>query len=129
MRRISICISILSLLSLTAFAKSTEKKKDEKRKPSQTFNYTVYSEDFPQDQLDGPVNGSSQEAAVLNPGQRDVILGRAGLTNYVASWDHLEKDILVLRASKNSFEVLRSKYPKLPPAALQQLQLLLKTGK
>ncbi|WP_220128745.1 hypothetical protein [Bdellovibrio sp. KM01] len=129
MRRICMCVYIFSFLSFTAFAKTTEKKKDEKRKPSQTFNYTVYSEDFPKEQLDGPVNASQQEAAVLNPGQRDMYLSQAGLIKYVASWDHLEKDILVLRASKNSLAILRSKYPTLPPASLQQLQILLKTSK
>ena len=124
-------VPVVLLLSLSSLAKtpSSTKTKDDKRKPNQEINYTVYSENYPKDQLGGPVNATTQETAVLNPGHRDMLLSQAGLTKHVGSWDHLDKDMLILRASKKSLPTLRTQYPILPAGSLAQLQSLLKAGK
>lgn len=120
------------LLSSNVYADKTTKLhpavKAEKttRKPTQDINYSVFSDQYPKEQLG---NIESEESAVLNPAQRERILATANLLRHTNTWDHLEKDILILRASKNSLEDLQRKYPKIPAVQLQQLRILLRAGK
>lgn len=119
-------------ICLSAGANSSRKKegssvKSSERKPNQDINYSVFSEDYPKEQLSGTTD--AEESAILNPAERERILATTNLHRFTKGWDHLEKDILILRASKNSLPMLQQKYPKLPGAQLQQLQNLLRSGK
>lgn len=64
------------------------------------------------------------------PQVRDQILESSGLLPRIMKWDHLERDILVLRAKQYSLTQISSMYPNLPKANLQHLQrLVLSYGK
>lgn len=65
----------------------------------------------------------------LRPAARDRALARAGLVDKVASWDQLEKDLLVMRASVFPIAELARKYDgKLDREALIRLKTALAEG-
>lgn len=53
--------------------------------------------------------------------ERDLRFEDSALTNAVKSWDHLEKDLLYLRAKKMSLTYLLKKYPALKENSLRDL--------
>lgn len=94
-----------------------------KRKPNQEINYNTFSQVYPSDQLQGSVN-QKNETEIISAKKRDEILYQADLKSTTSSWDHLEKDILILRATNNTFPVFRKKYPLIAEDKLYQLYLV-----
>jgi hypothetical protein len=88
------------------------------------INYSIYSDNYPVEQIKGPVNQSTQKSEVLVPGKRDQLLMKAGLTQEVSSWDQLDRDRLVMRARHNPLLRFAGKYPNLPKDKLQKLHKL-----
>jgi hypothetical protein len=113
---------VLISCSNSLFAQTSNKKDD------QSIGVTLYSEDYPAEYLHKEVfevSPPTQGTAVLGPTRRQEVLNKAQLAAATSTWDHLEKDILILRASKNSIEELKKKYPRLPKQNLLKLQQLL----
>ncbi len=94
--------------------------------PPAEINYSVYSSEYPTDQLNGPVNKSLRDQQVLAPGRRDDLLERAGLTKYFKSKSHYERDMFVLRVQNTNTKSLAKKYPTIPKNQLAKFQKLIK---
>ena len=61
--------------------------------------------------------------AIPDARKRDQVFARVkGLATHIDKLDQLDRDMLYMRAKKNSFADLRSKYPKIPEKLLAQLQ-------
>lgn len=56
---------------------------------------------------------------------RNRVLDSAGLLVEVSSWDHLDRDLLFIRAKNLSLEKLGSLYPNLPKSKLERFKALL----
>ncbi len=65
----------------------------------------------------------------MNKKVRDKILTKSGIANYAGQWDHLEKDIFVLRAKNYNFEQFRSLYPQIPEQNLQSAYTYIRNSK
>lgn len=78
--------------------------------------------------LPGGPDSSTQASEIPDPQVRDAIFQEAGLLSYVKNWAHLERDILFLRAEKQSLKDLIAKYPNLPKRSLQALKKLVQQG-
>lgn len=120
----------ICLIPFLTLAKQKPQKKDTLRKPSQQESVTLYgeaiSDDYPIDQFNHRLNSPDDvKKEVLNPAERSFVISKAQLFAETQSWDHLEKDILLLRAKKYSFEELKRFYPRINPVKLNQLQQIL----
>ncbi len=65
----------------------------------------------------------------MNKKIRDKILIKSGIANYAGQWDHLEKDIFILRAKNYNFEQFRSLYPQIPEQNLQTAYSYIRNSK
>lgn len=120
----------ICLIPFLTHAKQKPPKKDTLRKPSQQESLTLYgeaiSDDYPIDQFNNTLNAPDNiKKEILNPAERSFVISKAQLYAETQSWDHLEKDILILRAKKYSFEELKKIYPRINPVKLNQLQQIL----
>lgn len=104
----------------TSESSSVSKKK---RKPNQELNYNTFSQDYPADQLQGNIN-QKKDIEIISAKRRDEILYQANLKSITSGWDQLEKDILILRATNNTFPVFRKKYPTISEDKLYQLYFI-----
>lgn len=77
------------------------------------------AEKFPSDKYKIKKNKPSD---VLPPEERDLLLSQAGLTDDTSHMDHLDKDVLVLRAKNLDLKALEKQYPKIPSAKLKDLK-------
>jgi hypothetical protein len=124
-------ILLLLLLSQIVSAKAkTPKKITNIRKPSQQEGVTLYgeaiSEDYPMDQMDPSLKRPTEpQREVLNPAQTSFVLSKAQLFTETQNWDHLEKDILIVRTKKYSLNELKNYYPQIQPNKLLQLKTIL----
>lgn len=57
-----------------------------------------------------------------DPKLRDRLFASAGLSEATKTWDHLDRDMLFLRAQEQRLDFLTETYPKIPRALLAQLQ-------
>lgn len=124
----------LILIVLPQYSQSATKTK--KRIPANTngINLQVLDEDFDASswEKEGYIVKQKLEVPSTespNPRQRDLIFRNAGLFELIAGWDHLDKDLLYLRAKHKSLEQLQEQYPQMPLSALEKLILLLKGEK
>jgi hypothetical protein len=60
-----------------------------------------------------------------DPVKRNQILTEAGLEKTISKWDHLERDMLYMRARAMPLKELQTKYPKLPKRSLEKLKALI----
>ncbi len=95
------------------------------------------SPDFPAEKLkkDGykvhPYERSvleSRKDQIPDPVKRDQIFAKAGIASKVVTWDHLEKDMLYMRALTGTLPELQAKYPKMDKSSLQKLQAMIRQG-
>lgn len=98
------------------------------KNPSQgtEINYSVYSKNYPAEQLNGPVNIEQKDQQVLSPEARLGVFEKAGIDKTVKKWSHFEQDMLVLRAKNKTLVDLSKSYPKIPKSQLSKLQQSLK---
>ena len=71
------------------------------------------------------VHGADEEKQGMLPRERDSILRQADLAKEVQPWDHLDRDLLLLKAAHFSKEELRVAYPQIPEEKLDRLQSLI----
>lgn len=94
--------------------------------PGAEINYSVYSQDYPAEQLKGPVNENVKDRQLLSPQKREDAFLKSGVTKITQKWSHYEKDMLVLRAQNKKLSELSKKYPKIQKSKLAKLQQVLK---
>lgn len=73
------------------------------------------------------VHGADEEKQGMLPRERDSILRQADLAQEVQQWDHLDRDLLLLKAAHFNREELRVAYPQIPEEKLDRLQSLIHT--
>ncbi|MEK2689255.1 hypothetical protein [Bdellovibrio sp. GT3] len=94
--------------------------------PGVELNHSVYSNQYPAEQLKGPVNKTQREHQVISPGQRDDLIDKAGLEKYFKDKSHYDRDMFVLRAQNYSANELAKKYPDLSKRQLVKIKNLIK---
>lgn len=73
------------------------------------------SEEFPANKYEIKKNKKSE---VLPPNERDALFSQAGLTEHTANMDHLDKDVLLLRARTMDIKQFEKQYPNIPSSKL-----------
>ena len=126
-------ITTVLLLSTNAFSKKpaiVEKKPaiiNKKRIPAENTGKIIMTpaeegletEDFNNDDYSIQEQPSSYNNETVNKKIREKILIKSGVSKFTSQWDHLEKDIFILRAKNYNFEQFRSFYPQIPEQNLQ----------
>lgn len=89
----------------------------------------VLNQDYPKDYFDESsfnVQGATKKFQILKPNERSLVFKKAALIKQTKNWDHLLKDLLVLRAQNNTLDQLCLMYPELDRSSLSKLQSELK---
>ncbi len=138
-----ILIMTILLFSSHVFAEKTvitEKKStitNKKRIPAENSGKIIVTpaeegmdtNDFNNEDYSVEGQNRSYNNEALNKKIRDNILAKSGIANYAGQWDHLEKDIFILRAKNYNFEQLRTLYPQIPEQNLQTAYTYIRNSK
>lgn len=138
-----ILIIALLLFNVDVFAKKSavvEKKPaitNKKRNPAENAGKIIVTpteegmdtNDFNSDDYSVQGQPSTYNNESMNKKVREKILVKSGVSNYAGQWDHLEKDIFVLRAKNYNFEQFRSLYPQIPEQNLQAAYSYIRNSK
>lgn len=128
--RVSALVSVIfTLVVLHDTAYATVKK----RKPTQTdgapVHVIVLDPDIDTRKIDRRAvvhDRSGNPIEVIDPMEREEFFRYAHLTQEVAGWDSLDRDLLVISAQTLKQKELNKKYPNIVPAKLKKLAQLLK---
>lgn len=134
--KLKILIIIALLFSSHAFAKKPTIT-NKKRNPADNTEKIIVTpteegmdtDGFNSNEYSVQEQPSSYNNESINKKTREKILIKSGVSNYAGQWDHLEKDIFILRAKNYNFEQFRSLYPQIPEQNLQNAYTNIRNSK
>ncbi len=113
------------LLPASAYCQANDAKDAD---PRAQIHILQMDEDAPVDQLEAPgvrvhrLADPLPPSEMLPPDERNRLIHKLNLEEATADWDALEKNLLFLRAERESIERLRARYSEIPLSTLRALR-------